>query len=66
MSHEAADIETKTRLTPAEMLGFQQLARAETRSASNLQRHLIVQLLRSRLSELSEDVRAALVQQWDS
>ena len=60
-----ADIEQKTRLTAAEVIGLQYAAKLETRTPSNLQRHLIRQHLMTILDRLPVDVRAALVQEWD-
>ena len=64
--HDPADFEAKTRLTAAEKLALEYSAKLETRSASNLQRHLIIQHLRSVLTQLPEDIRSALVQGWDA
>ena len=64
--HDNADFEAKTRLTAAEKLALEFAAKLETRSASNLQRHLVIQYLRSVLTQLPEDIRDALVQGWDS
>lgn len=64
--HAPADIESKTRLTAAEMIGFQQLCNNDTRSVANMHRHLVRNLLKERLGELTEDVRAALGREWDT
>lgn len=61
----SADIEQKTRLTAAETIGMQWLAKRETRTPSNLQRYLIQQALRERIGEMPADLRAALVREWD-
>ena len=61
-----ADFEAKTRLTAAEKLALEHAAKIDTRSAANLQRHLIIQHLRSVLPQLPEDLRAAMGQEWDS
>jgi hypothetical protein len=63
--HSPADIESKTRLTAAEMIGFQHLCKIDTRSVGNGHRHLVRESLRKRLGELPESVRAALVREWD-
>lgn len=60
-----ADIKAKTRLSAAETIGLQHAAKLDTRTPSNLQRHLIRLHLQSVLDRLPPDVRDALVQEWD-
>ena len=60
-----SDIEMKTRVTPEEYIAAQQVAEAELRSLSNLQRHALREYLRQRVGLIQPDVRANLGQGWD-
>ena len=64
--HSPAEFEAKTRLTAAERIALDYAAKRQTRSAANLQRHLILEHLRQILDDLPADVRAALATEWDS
>lgn len=60
-----SDIEMKTRVTAEEYVAAQQVAEAELRSLSNLQRHALREYLRQRVGLIQKDVRAALGTGWD-
>jgi len=60
-----SDIEMKTRVTAEEYVAAQQVAEAELRSMSNLQRHALREYLRQRIGLIQPDVRAALGTGWD-
>ena len=62
----AADIEMKTRVEPAEYIAAQQVAEAELRSLSNLQRHALREYLRTRMALIEPSVRANLGTGWDN